>query len=201
MKKILLFVALLLIGGQTALAQVMEDDFESNQFGWTESVGKRGIAVLREGRLHLESKGKEIVSACYAPFSTDKPFVLTVEALAKKIDDDRSFGIVLDYEDDQNYMRFFISEGEAVLEVIRDGVDRPVRIKREALKLRGGKKVGVEFEVDYNLKELEFKVNGVKALSFQRRLAEGEFLLGTSGIGFFANGGQVIDFDNLKIIQ
>lgn len=201
MKKILLFVALLLICGQTALAQVMEDDFESNQFGWTESVGKRGIAVLREGRLHLESKGKEIVSACYAPFSTDKPFVLTVEALAKKIDDDRSFGIVLDYEDDQNYMRFFISEGEAVLEVIRDGVDRPVRIKREALKLRGGKKVGVEFEVDYNLKELEFKVNGVKALSFQRRLAEGEFLLGTSGIGFFANGGQVIDFDNLKIIQ
>ena len=57
------------------------------------------------------------------------------------------------------------------------------------------------FEVEYNLNELVFKVNGVKAMSYRRRLAKDEFLLGTSGIGFFAQEGQVIDFDNLKIIQ
>ena len=38
-------------------------------------------------------------------------------------------------------------------------------------------------------------------MSYRRRVAKDEFLLGTSGIGFFARGGQVIDFDNLKIIQ
>ena len=61
----------------------MEDDFESNQFGWTESVGKRGIAVIRDGVLHMESKGKPLTSTCYGSFDINKPFVLQVEALAK----------------------------------------------------------------------------------------------------------------------
>ena len=59
----------------------------------------------------------------------------------------------------------------------------------------------VDFEVEYNLNELVYKVNGVRAMAYRRRVAKDEFLLGTSGIGFFARSGQVIDFDNLKIIQ
>jgi hypothetical protein len=57
--------------------------------------------------------------------------------------------------------------------------------------------VGIEFEVEYNLNELVFK----RAMTYRRRVAKDEYLLGTSGIGFFARGGQVIDFDNLKVIQ
>ena len=64
-----------------------------------------------------------------------------------------------------------------------------------------GKKVGIEFEVQYNLNELIFFVNGVRAMTYRRRVAKDEYLLGTSGIGFYARGGQVIDFDNLQIIQ
>lgn len=180
-------------------AQVMEDDFESNQFGWTESVGKRGIAVIRDGVLHMESKGKPLTSTCYGSFDINKPFILQAEALAKKIDDDKIFGILLDYEDDQNYILFYICEDEANLEVVKE--DKLIGRKQEALKLKKGKKVGVEFEVEYNLNELVYKVNGVRAMSYRRRVAKDEFLLGTSGIGFFARGGQVIDFDNLKIIQ
>ena len=59
----------------------------------------------------------------------------------------------------------------------------------------------MEFEVEYNLNELIYRVNGIKAMSYRRRLSKDEFLLGTSGIGFFAKGGQIIDFDNLKIVQ
>lgn len=180
-------------------AQVMEDDFESNQFGWTESVGKRGIAVIRDGVLHMESKGKPLTSTCYGSFDINKPFVLQVEALAKKIDDDKIFGILLDYEDDQNYILFYICEDEANLEVVRE--NKLIGRKQEALKLKKGKKVGVDFEVEYNLNELVYKVNGVRAMAYRRRVAKDDFLLGTSGIGFFARGGQEIDFDNLKIIQ
>lgn len=180
-------------------AQVMEDDFESNQFGWTESVGKRGIAVIRDGVLHLESKGKPLTSTCYGSFDINKPFILQVEALAKKIDDDKIFGILLDYEDDQNYILFYICEDEANLEVVKE--DKLIGRKQEALKLKKGKKVGVDFEVEYNLNELVYKVNGVRAMAYRRRVAKDEFMLGTSGIGFFARGGQVIDFDNLKILQ
>ena len=124
---------------------------------------------------------------------------MQVEALAKKIDDDKIFGILLDYEDDQNFILFYIREDEANLEVVREG--KIIGMKQEALKLRKGKLVGIEFEVEYNLNELTFKVNGVRAMSYRRRVAKDEFLLGTSGIGFFARGGQTIDFDNLKILQ
>lgn len=195
-----LFLIIVLLGIYTnTFAQLMVDDFESNQFGWTESAGKRGMAVIKDGVMHLESKGKGINSTCYAPFDFSKPFTLSVEALAKKIDDDKIFGILLDYEDDQNYMLFYICEGEANLEVVRE--DKIVGKKQEALKLKKGKKIGVEFEVEYKLNELEFRVNGVRAMDYRRKIAQGEFMLGTSGIGFFARGGQVIDFDNLKINQ
>ncbi len=180
-------------------AQVMEDDFETNQFGWTESVGKRGLAIIQDGVIHLESKSKGITSTCYGPFDYSKPFILSVEALAKKIDDDKIFGILLDYEDDQNYILFYICEGEANLEVCKE--DKIVGKKQEALKLNKGKKVGIEFEVHYNLNELIYYVNGVRAMTYRRRVAKDDFLLGTSGIGFFARDGQVIDFDNLKIVQ
>lgn len=198
-KKYLLLSLLLCMISPNLYAQVMEDDFESNQFGWTESVGKRGVAVIRDGVLHMESKGRPLTSTCYGSFDINKPFILQVEALAKKIDDDKIFGILLDYEDDQNYILFYICEDEANLEIVKE--DKLIGRKQEALKLKKGKRVGVEFEVEYNLNEIVYKVNGVRAMSYRRRVAKDEFLLGTSGIGFFARGGQVIDFDNLKIIQ
>lgn len=199
MKKVLFALSCLLLSCLSVNAQVMEDDFETNQFGWTESAGKRGTALVKDGVLHMESKGALLTSTTYGSFDVSKPFVLTVEALAKKIDDDRIFGILLDYEDDQNFILFYICEGEANLEVWTEG--RMTGKKSEQLKLKSGKKVGIEFEVEYNLNELLFKVNGVRAMTYRRRVIRNEFLLGTSGIGFAARGGQVIDFDNLKVIQ
>ena len=78
--------------------------------------------------------------------------------------------------------------------------NKVVGYKEEALKLRKGKKVGLDFEVEYNLNELIFKVNGVRAMAYRRRISKEDFLLGTSGIGFYARKGT-IDFDNLKIVQ
>lgn len=204
MKKILSIVSLLALSVYFAgslSAQVMVDDFESNDNGWTERVNKKkGTALVSNGVLHMETKeGTSITSTCYAPIDVEKPFVLTVEALAKKIDDDRHFGILFDYEDDDNYILFYLCEEEARLEVSREG--RIIGRRFERLKLASGKKVGIEFEVEYNLTELIFKVNSIKTMTYRRRVSKGDFLLGTSGIGFFANGGTVIDWDNLKIMQ
>ena len=199
MRTIFLSILLMSIMPNISFAQQMFDDFESNQYGWTESVGKRGKALITNGVLHMESKDTPLTSTCYGSFDINKPFIMQVEALAKKIDDDKIFGILLDYEDDQNYILFYICEDEANLEVVRE--NKIIGKKQEALKLRKGKLVGIEFEVEYNLNELTFKVNGVRAMSYRRRVAKDEFLLGTSGIGFFARGGQTIDFDNLKILQ
>ena len=181
-----------------AKAQVMDDDFESNQYNWAERSSSKGIALIRDGVMHLESKSKPVTATCYAPFDVNKPFVMTVEALAKKIDGSKLFGILLDYEDDQNFILFYINEDEAKLEIYKE--DKLIGYKEEALKLRSGKKVGLEFEVEYNLNEIVYKVNGVRAMAYRRRIEKDDYLLGTSGIGFYARKGE-IDFDNLKILQ
>ena len=197
--KQLLFLFTFLVSFNSAIySQVMEDDFESNQYNWSELSSSRGKALIRDGVLHLESSSKFVLSTCYAPFDVNKPFILSVEALAKKIDSRNLFGILLDYEDEQNYILFYISDDEAKLEITRE--NKIVGYKEEALKLRKGKKVGLEFEVEYNLNELIFKVNGVRAMAYRRRISKDDFLLGTSGIGFYARKGS-IDFDNLKITQ
>lgn len=198
MKKLLFLVTLFVSFNSAVYAQVMEDDFESNQYNWSELSSSRGKALIRDGVLHLESSSKFVLSTCYAPFDVNKPFILSVEALAKKIDSRNLFGILLDYEDEQNYILFYISDDEAKLEITRE--NKIVGYKEESLKLRKGKKVGLEFEVEYNLNELIFKVNGVRAMAYRRRISKDDFLLGTSGIGFYARKGS-IDFDNLKITQ
>lgn len=198
MKRILFIVTILLSFHGGICAQIMEDDFESNQYNWSELSSSRGKAIIQDGVLHLESSSKFVLSTCYAPFDINKPFVFTVEALAKKIDNRNLFGILLDYEDEHNYILFYISDDEAKLEIWKE--NKLVGYKEEALKLRKGKKVGLDFEVEYNLNELIFKVNGVRAMAYRRRISKDDFLLGTSGIGFYARKGT-IDFDNLKIIQ
>ena len=198
MKKLIFLFTFLVSFNSAIYAQVMEDDFESNQYNWSELSSSRGKALIRDGVLHLESSSKFVLSTCYAPFDVNKPFILSVEALAKKIDSRNLFGILLDYEDEQNDILFYISDDEAKLEITRE--NKIVGYKEEALKLRKGKKVGLEFEVEYNLNELIFKVNGVRAMAYRRRISKDDFLLGTSGIGFYARKGS-IDFDNLKITQ
>lgn len=49
MIKKLAICILSLFMGYPLYAQVMEDDFETNQYGWTETMGKRGLAVIRDG--------------------------------------------------------------------------------------------------------------------------------------------------------
>ena len=200
MKKTLSIIASLLLFVTGGNAQVMLDDFESNQFGWTETTQRGGLAVIKDGVMRLEAKGSGTVYAtCYAPFDYNKPFILSCDVLADKINSYPEFGLLFDYEDDQNYIKFILYRESAVL--VRMVAGNEVAKKTEDLKLNKGKGIGLQIEVEYTLNELTFRVNGVKALSYRRRVAYGEFLLGTSGIGFYAGLGQKVSFDNLKIEQ
>jgi len=200
MKKTYLFAVLSLFSVMGMKAQVMVDDFETNQFGWTETTQRGGLAVIKDGVMRLEAKGSGIVNTtCYAPFDFNKPFIMTVDVLADKIGSWPEFGILFDYEDDHNFIRFTMMRETCILQ--RFVANTQVARKEEDLKLDKGKNIGLQVEVEYTLNELTFRINGVKALSYRRRVAHGEFLLGTSGIGFYAGLGQKVSFDNLKIEQ
>ena len=198
MKKILFCIFFVLVTSVTVYAQIMVDDFETNQFGWTETTQRGGTAIIKDGVMRLEAEDG-VITTCYAPFDYNKPFIMQVEVLADKIAKKPEFGLLFDYEDDQNFIIFKLLKDRAVLE--RFVADQIVARKVEDLKLDKGKSVGLQIEVEYTLNELVFRVNGVKALSYRRRTPYGEFLLGTSGIGFFAALDQKVSFDNLKIEQ
>ena len=198
MKQILSIIFALLVSFECS-AQIMDDDFETNQFNWNETVGKRGQAVIKDGVLHMETNNTRLLCTTYGPFDVNKPFVLSCEAFVKKVDDDKIFGIVLDYEDEDNFMCFYICEGESHLEIVKNS--QVVGKKYAKINLESGKKKGIKFEVEYNLNEMNFIVNGMKAMSYRRRVSGGDYILGTSGIGFFVYGGAFVDFDNLKIEQ
>lgn len=181
-------------------AQVMVDEFDTNQYGWTETTQRGGTAIIKDGVMRLEAKSSSSVYAtCYAPFDFNKPFSLSVDVLADKINTMPEFGLLFDFEDDQNYLEFVMYRDRAVLR--RKVADQVVATKQEDLKLEKGKNIGLQIEVEYTLNELLFRINGVKALSYRRRVPYNEFLLGTSGIGFIAGYGQKVSFDNLKIEQ
>lgn len=213
----LLFLSLFTL---CAKAQVMVDDFESNQFGWTETSQRGGIAIIQDGVMRLESKaGTHVLATCYAPFEYSKPFTMSVDVTVDKMPNWASMqalgsglfgngakelyfngvGLIFDYEDDGNYLLFSFCKDFSVLYRIINGM--VVASKKEDLKLPKGKNVAFTVEAEYNLNEILFKINGVRALSYRRRVAKDEFLLGTSGIGFITGTGQKVSFDNLKVDQ
>lgn len=170
------------------------DDFETNKLGWTEYSSSRSEAIIVEGHMHLVSKNdEEAFTVCYPAFDVTKNFEIKCEVLAKKIDDDKKFGIVIDYLDDYNYVVFLVSEGYALFKSVKE--NKIVGRTYAPIKLKEQKKAVVELSIKSSYQKVEFYVNGMKAL--ERRFLHME----SNGIGFLAGGKQKIDFDNFKIIQ
>ena len=183
----MLFVA------QLANAQ-MKDDFETNKFGWTEYSSSKGEAVILDGHMHLVSKNDDdAMTVCYPAFDVSRNFEIKCDVMAKKIDDDKTFGIVLNYYDDYNYTAFMVTEGLAWFKNVKGGkIDGRIYAP---IKLKEQRKANVELRVKSSFKKIEFYVNGMKAL--ERRFLHME----SNGVALIAGGKQKIDFDNLEIIQ
>lgn len=129
MKKVLFTLVLLMLPFITK-AQFI-DTFDSNKLGWTEISGKDGDALIIEGKLRLEGKKSGsslfgtltgiqsepsyIETHCYAPLDFKKDFEIRCDAYVKKINDNNTFGIILNYIDEGNFIAFMITEGQAAL--------------------------------------------------------------------------------------
>lgn len=192
MKKVLILFATLFVMF-TAKAQVT-DDFETNKLGWTEYSSSRSEAIITEGHMHLVSKNDdEAFTVCYPALDVTRNFEIKCDVLAKKIDDDKSFGIVIDYLDNYNYTVFLVTEGMAMFKNVRE--NKVIGRIYAPIKLKEQRKATVELKLKSSYQKIEFYVNGMKAL--ERRFLHME----SNGIGLLAGGKQKIDFDNFEIIQ
>jgi hypothetical protein len=169
------------------------DDFESNSLGWTEVVDKRGQALISEGVMQIESKGESYSTMAWTNLDPAAPFEIKVDVKVKKIDESRSFGILIDFLDLGNYIGLWVEEGNAT--VVRYKDDVRVGSISNSIKLAKAKKANVTLGVKYGLGKLIFEVNDIFAL--EARYIE----LTSSGVGLFVQGKQKLEFDNFTLIQ
>lgn len=179
------------------------ENFDSNSWGWSEYSGDSGDAIIMNGVLHLESKRDRvndiqdvvngICSIAYAPIDPQKGFKLTCEALIDKVDYDKTFGIVLDYQDDWNCIILLIKRDNAYYYRVREG--KVVGFLHRQFKLGKQKKAALDISVRYIDNNLELRVNDINAFGTEIRNVQ----IDSNGIGFFAFGKVKVDFDNVTV--
>lgn len=192
MKKVLLTIALSAIA-LASNAQTFSETFDSNTMGWTEEASSRGEALVKDGVLHLVSKGTAMMSSCYTNLDVKKNFEIKCKVNVKKIDAGNPIGIIFNYLDDYNYCLFGIDEETAYFKEFRD--NQLVGYRRNALKLQGKRKVELDFAIKSTYNRVQFEVNNMTAIELRFKP------LISNGIGFYIIGNQTADFDNLEIIQ
>jgi hypothetical protein len=101
MKKMIVLMSLLIC--TTSIPAQMVEDFESNTWGWSESVQKDGQAIITEGVMMLVGKNEiddewsykrgtsTVLTSCYAPFDPTRDFTYKCVAKAKAINNKGSF--------------------------------------------------------------------------------------------------------------
>lgn len=190
----------------TVIAQTQTENFETNSWGWTETSSKDGEAIIREGVFHLEGKKAAGISLwgvtkepsyiethCFTGIDPSKNFEIKCSALVKKISDNGSFGLILDYLDDGNFIVFMVKDDEAWL--VRYKAYEMVGRIRNSLKQKGRKQVTLDISIKSTFQKLQFFVNGMMAV-------ESRYLpIISNGIGFYVLGSQTVDFDNVVITQ
>lgn len=173
----------------------LTDNFDTNANGWTEIVDKKGESQIIESVLRLKSKKVDgfYESHCFTDLDVRSNFEIKCEVKVKSINDESTFGLMLNYVDDGNFIVFMVQEGNAKLIKFEDG--RQVGAISNTIKLKAKRNSNVEFSVKNTTGKLTFDVNGMKAI--EARYVD----LTSSGIGFYIYGEQTVSFDNLQIIQ
>ncbi len=207
MKRIIIICSLLICAAAVNAQNV--ETFDSNKFGWLESVEKDGSAIITEGVMRLEGKNvlddvwslksneSQVVTSCYAPFDPQKNFTFKCDAIAKKINDKGYFGLIFDYMDNYNYSAFYIFKGDKNAMVMYHRVkdNEIIGYRLADLKLNQKKNAAFAFELRSSFDRVEFYCNDMKAMEVRYNPIQ------YCGIGFAVFGQQTVDFDNVQFIQ
>jgi len=189
------FLGLLFTLCLTMNAQTVSENFSHNNMGWTQRE-KGNEAIIKKGKLHLDSKGKAAISTCYAPIDVNKPFSASVEVEAKKLASTRTVGMMVDVEDEFNFILFqFEGDHVSFCRIVNEQLEG---FRETDFHIRTGRKITLSVECEAN--RLAFYVNGKKAMEYQKHMKAGESLIGTTGVGLYARGLSA-EFDNFEIKQ
>lgn len=193
MKKHFFVTALTVVSLALNAQVVFNETFDANDHGWQEFKDGNASCFIVDGTLFIETdKDGLAFSTCYASYNPQQDFEMNVDVLTKK--NDIIFGIVFDYQDDDNYRVILVDNQMTRYIKYRDG--KRVGYRRNGIKeIKKAKKEGVQLQLKQNSQKLFFYVNGI--LAQELRYVDMQY----SGVGFIVGAGQKLSFDNFTIKQ
>ena len=169
------------------------DDFTDGEskFGFEAIADKKHSVSLDGEYLVITSKKDWYKAGTRFPVMARNNFKISYKLLFPKLDDDHVFGLVFNYDEDENngdilYItenKFYIYDAEGT----KLG-------KAEKIKLKKGKNVEVNVDIEKKGKKLLISINGVDFVNEDLEIK-------TSYMGFCVNEKNTLKVDQIKIVQ
>lgn len=190
---LLLFISAISFNLFAQNKMTITDPFDNGKFQWDEYYDKNKTAGIMDGYLILENEADgDAHAVADLPIDIERNFNIKIKFLIPKIKDDKYFGVVFDYEDENNYTKFVIAENKYKICNVQNGI---MSIARQGvLILKSGKEKEVNFEINKKGTKQTFIVDNMDVVSFSRKLNSGIF-------GFTVEGSYKIMVDEITIEQ
>ena len=194
MKKVL-FIAALLFACTFVYAQKVTrtDDFTDGEskFGFDATADRQHSVVLDGEYLVITSKKDLYKVGSRLPVRTKEYFKISYKLLFPKLDSNHIFGLVFNYDEDDNKGDIiYITENKFWI-VDSDGTKLG---KAQQIKLKKGKNVEVTVDIEKKGKKLIISINGVDFVNEDLQIK-------TSYMGFCVNGNNTLKVDKIQVTQ
>ena len=173
---------------------IVKEDFENNKFQWEEFFEKEYSGNIQDGYYILQNKKKDyfVHSVTELPINIDENFKITFKLLVPKLNDEYYFGIIFNYEDENNYSNFLVSEKKFKIWNRVNGTNSLSR--QNSIILKSGKNREVVIEMEKKGDKLIFRVDNMDAVSITKKLNFNTF-------GFQVENANTIKVDEIIIEQ
>ncbi|MDE7410840.1 MAG: hypothetical protein K2M94_02250 [Paramuribaculum sp.] len=177
---------------------------------WDEYYDKEHSCGIMGTALHLESKKKDAFAMAVANFPIDvkKDFTITAKLKVSSINSESSFGLILNYKDDENYDLGLFKENEFKFVRVEGGewVDASekkskgkkgkAKSNEVKLKLKKAKNAVVEVKLQQKGSKMLFSINGDENFYSRRNLD-----LEKSDFGFYTDKKSWLNVEMIEITQ
>jgi hypothetical protein len=195
MKKLIFILCILSYASVNAQEKmVVKEDFDNNKFQWEEFFEKEYSGSVQDGYYILQNKNDDnlVRSVTELPINIDKNFKITFKLLVPKLNNEYYFGIIFNYEDENNYSNFLVSEKKFKMWNRANGTSSLSR--QNSIILKSGKNKEVLIEMEKKGIKLIFRVDNMEAVSITKNLSFNTF-------GFQVENANTIKVDEVIIEQ
>lgn len=212
---LLAFIILAITSNAKAETVVVEENFDSNEMGWTEnSKPENGECIITEGQFKFDSKKSYfyttnsvtpslLISEGVMPIDPAQGFTVSVDIEFKHAGTflgtfdflNLTSGILLEYDDDYNFTAIAVNEKSCYILIFKEG--KLIRYKASTVKMKVGEKnmVSANLKVEYQDYKLKIYVDDIEMTGLRKVNIESPV------IALFTAGKQKVSFDNVIVSQ